>query len=63
MALTRREVEVLRLVANGKTSEEIAGDLRISKVTVKWHIGNAMRKLGASSRAEAVATAMRLGLL
>jgi DNA-binding CsgD family transcriptional regulator len=52
----------LRLVAKGKTSEEVADNLRISEVTVKWHIGNAMRKLGASSRAEAVATAMRLGL-
>jgi DNA-binding CsgD family transcriptional regulator len=63
MLLTSREIEILRLVAKGKTSDEVAGELRISEVTVKWHIGNAMRKLGASSRAEAVATAMRLGLL
>jgi DNA-binding CsgD family transcriptional regulator len=63
MPLTPREVDVLRLVAKGRTSEEIASDLRISQVTVKWHIGNAMGKLSASSRAEAVATAMRLGLL
>jgi len=63
MLLKSRQIEILRLVAKGKTSEEIAGDLRISEATVKWHIGNAMRKLGASSRAEAVATAMRLGLL
>ena len=63
MVLTSRQVEILRLVADGKTSEEIARDLRISEVTVKWHIGNAMRTLGASSRAEAVATAMRLGLV
>jgi DNA-binding CsgD family transcriptional regulator len=61
--LTSRQIEILRLVAKGKTSEEVANNLRISEVTVKWHIGNAMRKLGASSRAEAVATAMRLGLL
>ena len=63
MVLTSRQIEILRLVADGKTSEEIAGKLRISEVTVKWHIGNAMRELGAASRAEAVATAIRLGLL
>lgn len=63
MVLTSRQVEILRLVAKGKTSEEIASTLRISEVTVKWHIGNAMRRLSASSRAEAVATAMQLGLL
>lgn len=63
MLLTLREIEILRLVAKGKTSDEVAGELRISEVTVKWHIGNSMRKLGASSRAEAVATAMRLGFL
>lgn len=63
MALTPRETETLRLVASGKTSAEIADALRISAVTVKWHIGNAMRKLGASSRAEAVASAIRLRLL
>jgi two-component system, NarL family, response regulator DevR len=61
--LTSRQVEILRLVAKGKTSEEISRNLRISEVTVKWHIGNAMRRLSASSRAEAVATAMQLGLL
>lgn len=42
MALTPREVELLRLVAKGKTSQEIAAKLRLSEVTVKWHIGNAM---------------------
>jgi DNA-binding CsgD family transcriptional regulator len=61
--LTRREVQVLRLVAEGKTSEAIGAALDISKVTVKWHIGHAMKKLGAASRAEAVATAIRHGLL
>jgi DNA-binding CsgD family transcriptional regulator len=61
--LTPREVEMLRLVANGSTSQEIAANLRLSEVTVKWHIGNAMHKLGAASRAEAVALALRRGLL
>jgi DNA-binding CsgD family transcriptional regulator len=63
VVLTPREIEILRLVSQGSTSEKIAHDLEISEATVKWHIGNAMRKLGASSRAEAVATAIRLGLL
>jgi DNA-binding NarL/FixJ family response regulator len=51
------------MVAMGKTSQEIANDLRISEVTVKWHIANTMRKLGASSRAEAVASALKRNLL
>jgi DNA-binding CsgD family transcriptional regulator len=63
MALTPRELQVLRLVAKGKTSQEIAAKLHLSEVTVKWHIGNAMHKLGAASRAEAVAVALRRGLL
>jgi DNA-binding CsgD family transcriptional regulator len=63
VALTPREIAVLRLVAKGKTSQEIAVALRISEVTAKWHVGNAMRKLGASSRAEAVARALKSGLL
>jgi DNA-binding CsgD family transcriptional regulator len=62
VALTPREAAILRLVAKGRTSEEIAIALGISVTTVKWHIGNVLRKLGASSRAEAVAQAIRLGL-
>lgn len=63
MSLTPREIQILRMVAMGKTSQEIANDLRISEVTVKWHIANTMRKLGASSRAEAVASALKRNLL
>jgi DNA-binding CsgD family transcriptional regulator len=51
------------MVSRGKTSQEIADNLRISEVTVKWHVGNSMRKLGAASRAEAVAIALRQGIL
>lgn len=57
--LSPRQREVLGLVAAGRTSKEIAGDLGISESTVNWHISNVFGRLGASSRAEAVALAMR----
>ena len=63
MRLSPREVEVLRMVAEGMTTQEIASHLSRTEVTVKWHVTNAMRKLGAASRAEAVAIAIRHGLL
>lgn len=61
--LTPREVEVLRGVAAGQTNKSIALKLNISEHTVKFHLGAAMSKLGAASRAEAVATALRQGLI
>lgn len=57
--LSPRQREILTLVAAGRTSKEIAGDLGISESTVNWHISNVFGRLGASSRAEAVALAMR----
>jgi DNA-binding CsgD family transcriptional regulator len=57
--LSPRQREILALVAAGRTSKEIAGELGISESTVNWHISNAFDRLGASSRAEAVALAMR----
>jgi two-component system nitrate/nitrite response regulator NarL len=60
-ALTRREREILERVASGETTKEAARDLDVSEVTVKFHVSNAMRKLGAHSRAEAVAIAMTNG--
>jgi DNA-binding CsgD family transcriptional regulator len=57
--LSPRQREILALVAAGRTSKEIAGDLGISESTVNWHLSNAFERLGASSRAEAVALAMR----
>lgn len=47
--LTRREREILRMVANGRLNKQIAYDLGISQVTVKLHRGNVMRKLAARS--------------
>jgi DNA-binding NarL/FixJ family response regulator len=62
-ALTPRELEVLRLVASGQPNKSIALQLGISEHTVKFHIGTVLGKLNAASRAEAVALAVRAGLL
>jgi DNA-binding NarL/FixJ family response regulator len=61
--LTRRELEVLQLVAEGLPNKTIADRLRISEHTVKFHINAIMGKLGAQSRTEAVVRATRLGWL
>ena len=63
VSLTPRETEVLRQVAAGQTNKSIALRLGISEHTVKFHLGSAMTKLAASSRAEAVASAIRRGLI
>jgi DNA-binding NarL/FixJ family response regulator len=60
--LTRRELEVLRLV-EGRSNREVAKLLWITDETVKFHLANVYRKLGVSSRAEAVAWARTNGLL
>ena len=57
------ELEVLRLVAHGKSNREIAGDLYISENTVKNHVRNILEKLQLHSRMEAVMYAMREKLL
>jgi pimeloyl-ACP methyl ester carboxylesterase/DNA-binding CsgD family transcriptional regulator len=61
--LSRREREVLALVAHGLSEREIAEQLVLSQHTVHRHVANIRRKLGRSSRAAAVAEAARLGLL
>jgi DNA-binding NarL/FixJ family response regulator len=60
--LSRRESEVLTLVAAGKTNRAIATELFISEKTVARHVSNIFRKLGLSSRAEATAYAYKHGL-
>jgi two-component system response regulator NreC len=62
-ALTAREVEVLRLIALGHTSVEVARKLHLSPRTVETHRANIHRKLGLDSRAELVRYALRRGLL
>jgi LuxR family maltose regulon positive regulatory protein len=61
--LSQRELEVLALLAAGKTNAEVAESLFISLGTVKSHSANIYRKLEAKNRTEAVARARALGLL
>jgi DNA-binding NarL/FixJ family response regulator len=61
--LTKREQQVLGLAADGMTNEKAAGALGISPETVQSHIRNAMAKLHAATRTQAVATAFRRSLL
>jgi DNA-binding NarL/FixJ family response regulator len=61
--LTVRELEVLRLVADGLTNQAIADKLFVSDHTVHRHLANILNKLSVSSRAAAVAQAARRGLL
>jgi len=61
--LTPREVEVLRLVARGRTNEQIARSLLVSVSTVKKHIRRVVDKLGVSDRTQAAVRAIELGLL
>ncbi len=58
--LTRRELDVLRLLAEGRTNNAIADALVISSGTVKFHTGSILRKLHAANRAEAVSRYLRL---
>ncbi len=62
-SLTPREVEVLRLLASGNASQDIATELFISLTTVRTHIQNILKKLDVHSQLEAVALAFRRGLL
>jgi len=61
--LSAREQEVLGLLADGHGTAGIAGQLYMSESTAKTHIARIYQKLGASNRAQALVTAMRLGLL
>ncbi len=62
-ALTRREVEVLEMLANGASTTEVAAKLYVSAKTVKNHLAHIYAKLGADSRTKAVAKAVRLGIV
>ncbi|MFI9595047.1 response regulator [Nonomuraea sp. NPDC052265] len=61
--LSARELEILRLIADGHTNREAAAHLFISEATVKSHVLHIYAKLGVNDRAAAVATAFRRGLL
>jgi DNA-binding CsgD family transcriptional regulator len=61
--LSERELEVLKLLASGRTNSEIAGDLFVAVGTVKSHTGNIYRKLAVKNRAEALARARELRVI
>ncbi|WGR93302.1 LuxR family transcriptional regulator [Bradyrhizobium sp. ISRA443] len=63
VTLSERELECMRWAAEGKSSWEMGVILKISENTVNFHLKNAMRKLGATSRIQAIIIAMRLNLL
>jgi two-component system, NarL family, response regulator YdfI len=62
-SLTRRELEVLQMLAAGLSNKEIAARLTISEHTVKFHVASILGKLGAGSRTEAVSLGIRRGLV
>jgi DNA-binding CsgD family transcriptional regulator len=62
-ALTAREIEILRLIAQGRDTQAIADGLVISSNTVRTHLQNIFAKLGVHSKLEAVTLASRRGLL
>ncbi|RCJ18377.1 DNA-binding response regulator [Nostoc sp. ATCC 43529] len=63
LQLSPRELEVIRLMATGKTNQEIGAVLQISEGTVKYHVNNILSKLGVSDRIQAVITALKRGII
>ena len=63
VALTRRESEILQLVASGMSNKEIANELTITEGTVKNHVHNSLEKLHLTNRVQAAAYAVRQGLM
>lgn len=61
--ISEREIEVLRLISDGKSNKEIGATLHIAEDTVKRHVSNILTKLGVSDRAQAATEAFRRGLL
>jgi len=62
-ALTKREIEVLRLVAAGRANKEIARELEVAEQTIKAHVSSILSKLGVQSRTQAALHAFRIGLV
>ena len=63
LGISEREMEVLKLLANGRSNKEIAGDLDVSPNTVKTHIARLFEKLEVRRRTEAILRARELGML
>lgn len=62
-ALSQREVEILELLATGRTNQQLAAELFISQATVKTHLNHIFTKLGVATRTEAVAVARSQGII
>jgi two-component system, NarL family, response regulator LiaR len=62
-ALTERERDVLRLLADGQSNKEIGSHLGVSEETVKTHVSNVLAKFGVSTRTQAALVAVRLGII
>lgn len=60
---TKRELQILRLLADGSTNNEIASELVLSLETIKWYNKQIYSKLGVNSRVQAISQAEKLGLL
>jgi len=63
IALSKREMDVLKCLAGGMTSSQVASELFISENTVKTHVRHILEKLEAANRAEAVSRAIQLGII
>lgn len=61
--LTARELEILKLIAQGNANKEIAAQLSVREDTVKSHVGNILEKLGANDRTHAVTIGLRRGII
>jgi len=61
--LTRREIEILKLISNGMSYAQVANQLTISQSTVKFHVGNILNKLQVSTRNEAIMLAAKRGVI
>jgi len=61
--MTSRELEVLRLLAQGKTNQDIAEDLLMSRATAKVHVQHIIAKLEVSDRTKAIVRAFKLGII
>lgn len=61
--LTKRQIQVLKLIASTATNREIADQLVVSEETIRTHVKHILRKLGASTRTQAVVEAVRMGII
>ena len=62
-ALSTREIDIIRLVADGKANKQIGAELNLSEATVKGHLKNIFSKLGVADRTHAVTSAVRRGII